>query len=99
VEASGLPSTVPVASCVGSVVDSRSEPDSSVVAGDTVVVVEKSSSKLNAVVVEGTVVDEVAPTDSDPLSAARVDDVWTVEVVLVTGLSAMKEMGEIGPVV
>ncbi len=43
--------------------------------------VEKSSSNSNlansVVVVGGTVVDEVAPVDS----------VWTVEVVLVTGLA------------
>ena len=90
----GLPSTVPVASEVGSVVvNSRDESGSSVVVGDTVV--EKSSSKLNAVVVESTVVDGSAPMDSDPLSVARVDDVWTVEVVLVTGLSVVTEMGEI----
>lgn len=52
---------------VGSVVVSKSELDSGVV-----VVVEKSSSKLN-VVVEGTVVDVVAPMASVRLPESRVE--------------------------
>ncbi len=83
----GLPSIVPVASDVDSVVVgsvavvvSNSERDSGVE------VVEKSSSKLNAAVVEDTDVDAVAPLDSVPLSAARVE---------VTGLSNVAEIVEL----
>ncbi len=84
-----LPSMVPIANDVGSVSEilgsmasSKSELDSGAV------VVEKSSSKLNVVVVEGTVEDVVAPVVSVPLPIrAEVSELSnateTVELVLV----------------
>ena len=84
----GLPSTVPILSCVGSVVVA-------VVVASVVVsrldrssgaVVEKSRVKLYAVVVDGAIVDEVALVDEVVLldsdttsSAARVDCIWVMD--------------------
>ena len=83
----GLPSTVPIPSCVGSVVVVvasvvvSSNPDRASGA-----VVEKSRVKLYAVVVDGAIVDEVALVDEVVLldsdttsSAARVDCIWVME--------------------